>query len=242
MNLFKYFNIKDLIDLLSINQAPGKGFELLLRKELENPGSPLYKLIFGENTQCRPYDKLSKAKLVKTSTLPSSLNPDTIYIPDDSKPNETGKHKADLILPYYCGDKISYIAVQMAQQQFSRGEADQNYNLWNKAKTFFEAIKTQLKSEETIFVFASYYDFDTTGRNIPQNCRVIKGKDFKNCIFPFDLLQTRDLDLSKELFRKYFQKLGIDIKTISLFGNINIFSKQFPNYHYVFLGDSIVGN
>ena len=225
------FKKKDLKNLFLINQVPGKGFELLLRKELENQGSPLYRLIFRESTQCQPYDKLSEAKLEKITTLPSLLNSDTIYIADDSKSNETGKHKADLILPYYCGDKISYIVVQMIQQQFRRGTSDQNYKLWNKAEEFFQAIKSKIKDKDAIFVFASYYDFDITKRKIPQNCRVIKGDDFKNCIFPFDLLKTRDLADSIKLFRKYFEGLGVDTSSILLFSNKhNLFSKQSSNY------------
>ncbi len=126
------------------------------------------------------------------------------------------------------GTKFRILPSKWLNSNLVEGKLTKNYNLWNKAEKFFNTIKTQLKSEETILCLQSYYDFDITGRNIPQNCRVIKGEDFKNCIFPFDLLQTRDLDLSKELFRKYFQKLGIDIKTISLFGKYKHIFQTIP--------------
>jgi hypothetical protein len=130
-----------------------------------------------------------------TSLPKSSVCP---MIVDDGKGSgKTAKndHGIDLIFPLN-SDDVLYI--QTTTMLFSR-DSNQHYNLSMKLCNSFHKFTEYIEKNEVLgratFVFASLHDFhlnDAAKELVDsQDVKVIKGDDWKNCLWPFLDLQNK---------------------------------------------------
>src|SRR5579883_1446699 len=190
-----------------------KGFEILLRYELCDPKSPLYKKIFAKNPSFKPCENLNpREPALLTTDILTQLGLQ-VYIPDDRHGSQdAGQHKADIVIPFWVNktekeEKYSHIYIQATIKNLN--EKDHDKKLRQKAKEFLDSISKFVKDEHAIFVYASLYPFKF-GKDLEEKLIILQGDDFSNLKYPIHLLKEDSLRLedAKEILTKYAENSG----------------------------------
>jgi hypothetical protein len=190
--------LQELENLALLFSRPDKAFDNMIIAELNNKPSALW-IKLGRVDEMNDGMKTFRYNISNPpvfTSLPN--NPDCPMIVDGSRGDgKTTKndHGIDVIFPLN-KDDVLYI---QSTTMLCSAESNQNYKLSQKLCKAFYKFKEYIDKHEipgrATFVFASLHDFDLNGAAEKlvdsQDIKVIKGDDWKNCVWPFRDLQNK---------------------------------------------------
>jgi hypothetical protein len=187
-----------LENLALLFSKPDKAFDTMIIAEINRKSSPLWIILERQNDMDDGRDTFGY-NICNTSLFTSlPKNAKTPMIVDDSRGSgkaDKNLHGVDLIFPL---DRDDVLYIQSTTMNCTR-DSDQNYKLSKKLCNSFEKFTKYIEENKVLgratFVFASLHDFhlNNAAQELidSQGVKVIKGDDWKNCLWPFLDLQKK---------------------------------------------------